>query len=135
MEWILLTGLVSLFIGVILTLAVQQWRIIRSKTEDEKRTAEMMSVQQLPVPVEMPQELMDKLTQPHPTKEETTTINGEEFLLAVNLLGQFFFREAQTNGLVRRFLLQRINKEMEEGISEGTVSRIIKGLKVMPVLM
>ena len=58
--------------------------------------------------------------------------DGDETLLAINLLLQFFFREAHSNGLVRRFLLQRINKEMQEGVQKGgtAVNKIIKGLKV-----
>ena len=63
------------------------------------------------------------------TETETT---ADETLLAINLLAQFFFREVQHHGLARRFLLRRINKEMNEGLAKGgpTVNKIIKGLKV-----
>lgn len=54
----------------------------------------------------------------------------DETILAINLLVQCAFREAQSNGLVRRYLLEQINKEMKKGISEGLVSKIVKGLKV-----
>lgn len=43
---------------------------------------------------------------------------------------QFFFRELRSQGPVRRFLLRRINQEMEEVLTRGAVSKIIKGLKV-----
>lgn len=56
--------------------------------------------------------------------------NKDEALLAINLLVQFFFRELRSQGAVRRFLLRRINQEMEEVLSRGAVSKIIKGLKV-----
>lgn len=69
--------------------------------------------------------------------DQKTDVTGsqttkEETLLAINLLAQFFFREVQHNGLARRFLLRRINKEMNEGLEKGgpTVNKIIKGLKV-----
>ena len=55
---------------------------------------------------------------------------SDETLLAVNLLVQFFFRELRSQGKVRRFLLNRINHEMEEILTKGAVSKIIKGLKV-----
>ncbi len=61
-------------------------------------------------------------------------LDADETLLAINLLMQFFFREAHSNGLVRRFLIKRINKEMQEGVQKGgaAVNKIIKGLKVHP---
>jgi hypothetical protein len=66
----------------------------------------------------------------------STIINDEpalsdETLLAVNLMAQFFFRELRSQGKVRRFLLNRINHEMEELLTKGAVSKIIKGLKVL----
>lgn len=62
----------------------------------------------------------------------TTTTRPEETLVAINLLIRFFFREVQNHGLVRRFLIKRINKEMQEGLQKGgaAVNKIIKGLKV-----
>lgn len=56
--------------------------------------------------------------------------NGDETLLAINLLVQYFFRELRSQGRVRRWLLQRINLEMQEVLTRGAVSKIIKGLKV-----
>lgn len=72
------------------------------------------------------QALAEKLT------AESSRLDGDETLLAINLLMQFFFREAHSNGLVRRFLIKRINKEMQEGVQKGgaAVNKIIKGLKV-----
>lgn len=61
-----------------------------------------------------------------------STCNNEA-LLAVNLLVQFFFRELRSQGSVRRFLLERINLEMEEALTKGSINRIIKGLKVLGV--
>lgn len=77
-----------------------------------------------------------KLTAEKIPAAETDKTQRDETLLAVNLLLQFFFREAQNNGLVRRFLIHRINKEMQEGVAKGgaTVNKIIKGLKVSTVL-
>lgn len=73
-----------------------------------------------------------KLTAEKIPAAEMDKTQKDETLLAVNLLLQFFFREAQNNGLVRRFLIHRINKEMQEGVAKGgaTVNKIIKGLKV-----
>jgi len=45
-------------------------------------------------------------------------------------MAQFFFRELRSQGKVRRFLLNRINHEMDELLTKGAVSKIIKGLKV-----
>lgn len=72
------------------------------------------------------QGLADKLT------DNSRSILPDETLLALNLLMQFFFREAHSHGLVRRFLIKRINKEMQEGVQKGgtAVNKIIKGLKV-----
>ena len=77
--------------------------------------------------------MTEKLTaEKIPTSGTDDPTQQDQTLLAVNLLLQFFFREAQNNGLVRRFLIHRINKEMQEGIAKGgaTVNSIIKGLKV-----
>jgi hypothetical protein len=63
--------------------------------------------------------------------EAVGSCNKDETLLAVNLLVQFFFRELRSQGPVRRFLLRRINQEMEEVLTRGAVSKIIKGLKVV----
>lgn len=56
--------------------------------------------------------------------------SGDETLLAINLLVQYFFRELSSQGRVRRWVLQRINIEMQEVLTRGAVSKIIKGLKV-----
>ena len=53
-----------------------------------------------------------------------------ESILAVNLLVQFFFRQWRSQGSFRRFLLKKLNQEMEEIISKGAVSKIIKSMKV-----
>ena len=62
---------------------------------------------------------------------QSTNIKDDESLLAINLLVQFFFRQLRSEGHVRRFLLDRINLEMEEVLTRGSISKIIKGLKVM----
>lgn len=81
----------------------------------------------------MKEELEEKITERAKSDQGTDTKEitaSDEALLAINLLLQFAFREVQSSGPVRRFLLDRINKEMQEGISKGFVSAIIKGLKV-----
>ena len=62
----------------------------------------------------------------------TRTIGGDDTLLAINLLIQFFFRQFHSDGYVRQLLIRRVNKEMQEGVQKAgaTVNKIIKGLKV-----
>ena len=64
------------------------------------------------------------------TEGQNKQPSNDETLLAVNLLVQFFFRELRCQGPVRRFLLRRLNLEMEEALTKGSMSKIIKGLKV-----
>ena len=42
----------------------------------------------------------------------------------------FFFRQWRSQGSFRRFVLNKVNQEMEEILSKGAVNKIIKGMKV-----
>ena len=55
---------------------------------------------------------------------------NDEAVLAVNLLVHFFFRQWRSQGSFRRFVLNKVNQEMEEILSKGAVNKIIKGMKV-----
>ena len=148
LEW-MLVSFVSLLIGVALTLFVQRldfvvrWRAERQRikaVENPPDPGDVLSAPSAEMPQEMLQELTDRFSHPPipiglKDKESESTgesTKSDDALLAVNLLAQFMFREMQTNGLVRRFLLRRINREMEKAISAeaGAVTKIIKQLKV-----
>ena len=42
----------------------------------------------------------------------------------------FFFRQWRSQGSFRRFVLNKVNQEIEEILSKGAVNKIIKGMKV-----
>lgn len=59
----------------------------------------------------------------------SSSIN-DEAVLAVNLMAHFFFRQWRSQGSFRRFMLNKVNQEIEEILSKGAVNKIIKGMKV-----
>ncbi|XP_046641767.1 PDZ domain-containing protein 8-like isoform X2 [Daphnia pulicaria] len=144
--WLISTGLICFLLGIVLTLAVGQRDLLCwiMPADDDKllpqvnpeSTTPLVTSDQ-PISVELPEGLAGKLTAEKIPAAETDKTQRDETLLAVNLLLQFFFREAQNNGLVRRFLIHRINKEMQEGVAKGgaTVNKIIKGLKIYDIEM
>ncbi|XP_046441578.1 PDZ domain-containing protein 8-like isoform X1 [Daphnia pulex] len=136
--WIIFTAAVCILLGAILTLWVE-WHLFsqpvrphRLSHNDDHLLIEADN------PIELPEELLaelEALVDRSSNTEAVGSCNKDETLLAVNLLVQFFFRELRSQGPVRRFLLRRINQEMEEVLTRGAVSKIIKGLKIYDIEM
>lgn len=64
------------------------------------------------------------------TSSSTSSNINDEAVLAVNLMVHFFFRQWRSQGSFRRFVLNKVNQEIEEILSKGAVNKIIKGMKV-----
>ncbi|XP_045024455.1 PDZ domain-containing protein 8-like isoform X1 [Daphnia magna] len=148
--FLILTGVICFLLGLAVTLAIGQRNIFYwlmpldedklLPTVDPANSTPLVETDQ-PISIGLPEELTEQLTEEKTiATSEGTDKEGEQrddTLLAINLLMQFFFREAQNNGIVRRFLIHRINKEMNEGVEKGgpTVNKIIKGLKIYDIEM
>ncbi|XP_057376466.1 PDZ domain-containing protein 8-like isoform X1 [Daphnia carinata] len=136
--WLIATAAVCILLGAILTLWVE-WHLFSQPVRSHRLAHDDDEVRiEANNPIELPEELLaelEALVDRTSNADSVGSCNKDETLLAVNLLVQFFFRELRSQGPVRRFLLRRINQEMEEVLTRGAVSKIIKGLKIYDIEM